>query len=52
MKVFLSIYGHTNSASLPLRMGIAITEKHQQFCELKDACYDEKGTRGQRPSEI
>ena len=52
MKVFLNIFGHTNNASLPLRMGIVITEKHQQFAELVDASYDEKGTNGQRPSEI
>lgn len=52
MKVFLSLYGHTNSASLPLRMGIAITEKHQQFAILEDAKYDEEGTLSQRQNEL
>ncbi len=52
MKVFLSLFGHTNSASLPLRMGIAITEKHQQFATLENAEYDEAGSLGQRQNEI
>lgn len=52
MNVFLSLYGHTNSASLPLRMGIAITEKHQQFAILEAAQYDEEGTLSQRQNEI
>ena len=52
MKVFLSLHGHTNSASLPLRMGIALTEKHQQFASLEDAVYDEVGSLGQRQIEI
>jgi hypothetical protein len=33
-------------------MGMAITEKHQQFATLENAAYDEVGTRGQRPEEI
>lgn len=52
MKIFLSLHGHANSVSLPLRMGITITEKHQQFASLVDATFDEAGTQGQRPSEI
>ena len=52
MNVFLSILGHTNGASLPLRMGIRISEKHQQFATLEGAQYDESGTKGQRQNEI
>jgi hypothetical protein len=52
MKVFLGLHGHTNSASLPLRMGIVITEKHQQFATLEHAQYDEAGSLGQRQNEI
>jgi hypothetical protein len=52
MKVYISLFGHTNSASLPLRMGIALTAKHQQFATLENAEYDEQGSLGQRQSEI
>jgi len=52
MKIFLSMFGHTNQASLPLRMGLSITKKHQQFATLEDAVFDEDGTKGQRQDEI
>lgn len=52
MKVFVSIFGHANGVSLPLRMGIVITEKHQQFAELSEAHYDEIGSKNQRQIEI
>ena len=52
MELFLGLKGHTNQESLPLRFGFQITETHQQFCNLKDAFYDEAGTIGQRPPEI
>lgn len=52
MKLYLGINGHANNESLPLRFGISITQKHQQFPELINALYDEKGTLGQRQDEI
>jgi len=52
VKVFISIFGHANSVSLPLRMGMVITEKHQQFAQLSEAQYDEIGSKNQRQSEI
>lgn len=52
MQIYLSIYGHTNNASLPLRMGITITEKHQQFATLEAVKFDDVGTSSQRQDEI
>lgn len=50
--VFIGINGHANAVSLPLRLGVRISEKHQQFAVLEDAEYDDIGTRGQRPDEF
>lgn len=52
MKLFLGLNGHANSESLPLRFGISIEQKHQQYLNLIDALYDEKGTLSQRQNEI
>jgi hypothetical protein len=52
MELFLSINGHANRESLPLRYGLQITEKHQQFCILHDAIHDTEGTKSQRQNEI
>lgn len=52
MKIYLGLHGHANSVSLPLRMGISITQKHQQFAGLENATFDEEGTRSQRQNEI
>ena len=52
MKIFLGLNGHANTASLPLRLGIQITEKHQQFPTLESATFDECGTSTQRVNEI
>jgi hypothetical protein len=52
MDIFLSLNGHANTLSLPLRLGIRITERHQQFAELEGAQFDERGTRTQRQNEI
>lgn len=52
MKIYLNIFGHANSASLPLRMGLTISEKHQQFATLENAKFDEDGTKSQRQEEI
>lgn len=50
--VFIGVNGHANAVSLPLRLGVRISEKHQQFAVLEDAEYDDTGTRGQRPDEF
>lgn len=52
MELFLSLNGHANNESLPLRFGIRITEQYQQFVQLVDAVYDDDGTNRQRPKEI
>lgn len=52
MRLYLSIFGHANKASLPLRFGVSLTEKRQQFCELANAIFDEEGTSQQRAAEI
>jgi hypothetical protein len=52
MKLFLGLNGHANSESLPLRFGISIQQKHQQYPELINQTYDDKGTLGQRQIEI
>lgn len=52
MKLYLGLNGHANNESLPLRFGISITQKHQQFPELVNSSYDEKGTLSQRQNEI
>lgn len=52
MEVFLGVNGHANSLSLPLRLGMRITELHQQFARLEPAEFDEAGTRSQRQNEI
>jgi len=52
MKLFIGLNGHANNESLPLRFGITIVKKHQQFPELINSIFDEKGTLSQRPSEI
>lgn len=52
MDVFLALRGHTNSVSLPLRLGFRITEPHQQFARLEETKLDEEGTRSQRQDEI
>jgi hypothetical protein len=52
MDIFLSLNGHANALSLPLRLGIRIAEPHQQFAELEGAQFDETGTRTQRQNEI
>ncbi len=52
MKLYLGLNGHANNESLPLRFGISITQKHQQFPELVNFFYDEKGTLSQRQNEI
>lgn len=52
MKLFLGLNGHANNESLPLRFGITIQHKHQQYPELIDYAHDEKGTLSQRQNEI
>ena len=52
MDIYLGINGHANTASLPLRMGIRVTERHQQFATLESATHDELGTNSQRQDEI
>lgn len=52
MNIFLGINGHANNSSLPLRLGIRITQTHQQYSKLESSSYDESGTRGQRQQEI
>lgn len=52
MKLYLSLFGHANQTSLPLRFGIFLTEKHQCFCDLENASYDEEATKSQRMNEI
>ena len=52
MKIYLPLYGHANQASLPLRFGVFLTEKHQCFCVLDDYEFDEVGTKSQRMDEI
>lgn len=52
MKLHLSLHGHANRASLPLRHGIRIMSRHQQNVELESFSFDEVGTQNQRQSEI
>jgi len=52
MDIFLSLHGHTNNASLPLRFGLRITQQHQQFAILENPIFDEIGTKKQRQYEI
>lgn len=52
MKVFIHLTGHTNTGSLPLRMGIHLVNKHQQFAELINSAFDQIGTNSQRHDEI
>ncbi len=52
MEIYLSLNGHANSVSLPLRLGRRITEQHQQFVKLEDGQFDEIGTRSQRQKEV
>lgn len=52
MQVYLRLRGHANTVPLPLRLGLKITESHQQFARLDPYWYDEEGTRGQRQTEI
>lgn len=52
MKIYLSIHGHTNSESLPLRFGMQIKESYQQFVNLENGVFDEVGTNRQRADEI
>jgi predicted transcriptional regulator YdeE len=52
VKLYLPLYGHANQTSLPLRFGIYLSEKHQCFCELEDAIFDEESTNSQRVNEI
>lgn len=52
MDVFIGLKGHANCESLPLRMGIQITEPQQQFATIESAEYDDVGTKGQRQKEI
>lgn len=52
MDIFLGLNGHANNSSLPLRFGIKISQKHQQFLILEDAVLDEKSTKMQRQYEI
>lgn len=52
MDIYINLKGHANNSSLPLRMGIRLTQPHQRFATLRDAAYDEAGTNSQRPSEI
>ncbi len=52
MDIFLSLNGHTNNSSLPLRFGIKISQTHQQFSVLEGAVLDEVSTKMQRQYEI
>jgi hypothetical protein len=52
MKVYIPLYGHTNTTTLPLRFGVVLKQIHQCFCELSDAVFDEEGTNQQRADEI
>lgn len=52
MKVYIPLYGHTNTTSLPLRFGVKLEAINQCFCELSDAIFDEDGTNQQRADEI
>lgn len=52
MKLYLSLHGHANRASLPLRHGIRIVNRHQQNVDLENFLFDEIGTQNQRQSEI
>lgn len=52
IKVFISLNGHANNVSLPLRMGMRLTTKNQQFATLKNADFDETGTNSQRVVEV
>lgn len=52
MKVYISLNGHANKVSLPLRFGLSLSEPHQQYAELVNAQFDEASTAAQRPDEI
>lgn len=48
----MGLNGHANNESLPLRFGISIVHKYQQYPNLVDPLFDEKGTLSQRQNEI
>lgn len=51
MNVFVPQFGKVNTAVLPLRFGITITQTHQCFATLEDATVCEESTRRQRDDE-
>ena len=52
MDIYFSKFGHSNKSVLPLRFGVSISEKHQQYCYLENYHFDKEGTDRQRPDEI
>lgn len=52
MDIYLSLDGHANALSLPLRLGVRISQPHQRFAVLEGARYDDAGTSLQRKAEI
>ncbi len=52
MNIYISINGHANRSSLPLRFGLKLLDPHQSHCKLENATYDEVGTKSQRQNEI
>jgi hypothetical protein len=52
MDIYFTMFGHSNKAVLPLRFGVSILEKRQQFCNLENYKFDSEGTNRQRPDEI
>ena len=52
MNIFISLNGHANQATIPLRMGVTLRKEHQAHARLHDAQYDDEGTRSQRQNEI
>ena len=46
------MFRHANKAVMPLRFGVSISEKRQQYCDLESYNFDPEGTKRQRPNEI